>query len=87
MTASVQLQDAGSVTANRHLYIRDGNTGSDGGTEVNSTSGSDGTTTLSTSAVLYLPAGDAVFLDVTSTSAEAIRGGGNTQFSLAWLGR
>lgn len=87
VTASVMMHDAGGVTANRYLYIRDGFVGSDGGTELDTTSGSDGNTTLSTSAVLHLPASDGVFLDVRSSSAETITAMGNTQLSIAWLGQ
>ena len=87
VTASVVLHDAGGVTANRYLYVRDGIIGSDGGTETNVTSGSGGDTTLSTSEVLHLPAGDNIFLDVNSSSAETIAGLGNTQMGIAWLGQ
>lgn len=87
VTASVVMHDAGAVGANRYVYIRDGDVGSDGGTEAYGTSSSDGNTTLSTSAVMHLPAGDSVFLDVSSSSAESISGAGNTQFSIAWLGQ
>jgi len=87
VTASVVLHDAGGVAANRYLYVRDGIIGSDGGTETNVTSGPGGETTLSTSEVLHLPAGDVIFLDVKSSSAETIAGLGNTQMGIAWLGQ
>ena len=87
VTASVVLHDAGGVSADRYLYVRDGIVGSDGGTETNETSAADGNTTLSTSEVLHLPAGDNVVLDVKSSSAETISGLGNTQLGIAWLGQ
>jgi hypothetical protein len=87
VTASVVMYDGGGIFGARHLFIRDGNIGSDGGTELEAFSAADdGNATLSTSAVLHIAAGDVVFLVVSSTVGETLSGLGNTQFSIAWLG-